>query len=129
MATLSIYTHEELLQSGSGASVTSPGGIFQDLLSVSAPIGISGSDTAGHRLLTSATVNSPSGEATLILYDNATAASGLVLLKLKVIGHQTLRLNRAVMVNNGLFADFSGPAGSSYIVRIANRSQGLVSPA
>lgn len=128
MAIISVYFPNGLLQdTGDGVSSIGPDGLLQGEQSASAPVGPPGSDTAGSRLLYGATVVPNGGQATLTLFDNATAASGTVLLKIKTSSNKTVRFNRVVRAKNGIFADFSGPAGSAHIVYIANRSQDLAS--
>jgi len=56
--------------------------------------------------------------ATVTLYDNASAASGLALAKLVVPADNTQELNFhdcGVVANNGIYADVSG-ADAAYIV-------------
>ncbi len=55
--------------------------------------------------------------ATLTLYDNASSASGTVLLKVSVLGADFSKAfnNMHCRADNGIFADISG-AGADYVI-------------
>lgn len=60
--------------------------------------------------------------ASLVLYDNASAASGLVLAKLSLdaglVQSEPFAVEAGVVANNGIYADVSG-TGAEYIVYFA----------
>lgn len=69
-------------------------------------------------LLHTVTLIPAAADSTVVIYDNATAASGKVLAKIFVLAttaSQTIHFTIPVRANNGLFADVTGVA-AGYIV-------------
>lgn len=85
-----------------------------DLKSTDAAISAIGAYLHGVMLISDGT-----NTASLIIYDNATAASGLVLAKIAIpattAGPTYVTFNNPVSANKGIFADVTG-TGAAYIV-------------
>lgn len=64
-------------------------------------------------------ISDASNAASIIIYDNASAASGIVLAKLSIPASTTapqyITFNQPITANKGIFADVTG-TGANYIV-------------
>ncbi len=85
-----------------------------DLKNADAAISAVGGFVHGVMLISDAT-----NTASVIIYDNASAASGLVLAKLSIpattTAPQFISFNNPICANKGIYADVSG-TGANYIV-------------